>query len=51
MPWAGLEPAVRAIERLQIYTLDFMATGIGNFPEYITLSTVALGGNAAGASS
>ena len=45
----GFEPAIPAIERLQIYALDFMATGIGKFPEYITLSTVPLGGNAVGA--
>jgi hypothetical protein len=47
MPSAGFEPTIPGIVRLQIYALDFMATGIGKFPEYITLSTVALGGNAA----
>jgi hypothetical protein len=49
MPSAGFEPAIPTTERLQIYALDLMVTGIWKFPEYITLSTVALGGNAAGA--
>ena len=49
MPSDGFEPTIPVIERLQIYALDFTTTGIGEFPEYIALSTVALGGNAAGA--
>jgi hypothetical protein len=49
MPSVGFELTIPAVERLQIYALDFMAIGIGKFPEYTTLSTVALSGNAAGA--
>ena len=31
MPSAGFEPAIPAIKRLQTYTLDRTATGIGHF--------------------
>jgi hypothetical protein len=29
MPWAGIELAIPALERLQIYALDYAAGGIG----------------------
>jgi hypothetical protein len=45
MPSDGFELTIPAVERLQMYALDFMAIGIGKFPEYISLSTVALGGS------
>jgi hypothetical protein len=33
---AGFEPAIPAIERLQAYTLDRTATGIGEFVPFVS---------------